>query len=298
MSQAVDPILLETASALFARHCSPAQVAAAEAEGWSPALWAELERSGLAAIGAEGSAAEAAAVVRVAARHAAPVPLAETVMASWILRRLGQEIPAGPLTVAVGGEAPYASVARGIVAGGRLAGPEAVHPDGGRRNLAGEPWARVASDAEGAGPAPEAALIRALQISGALERVLELSARYTADRVQFGRPLNQFQAVQQELALLAGEVAAAGAAVEGALADPRPAARSRPRRSGPARRPARRRCSPTSCTGRSATPRSTSSSSSRAASGRGATSSGTRAPGRRSWGGWWWTRAGAGSGRS
>lgn len=60
------------------------------------------------------------------------------------------------------------------------------------------------------------ALVRSIQIAGALGRVLELTVEYVQARSQFGRPLARFQAVQQELARLAGEVAAGSAAVEGA----------------------------------------------------------------------------------
>lgn len=60
------------------------------------------------------------------------------------------------------------------------------------------------------------ALSRALMMAGALDRCLMLSVRYAAQRVQFGRPIGRFQAIQQELARLAGEVAAAGAAASSA----------------------------------------------------------------------------------
>lgn len=62
------------------------------------------------------------------------------------------------------------------------------------------------------------ALARSIQLSAAIERVLELTIRYCSDRQQFGRPLRQFQAVQQELAALAGESAAAASATARALA--------------------------------------------------------------------------------
>jgi acyl-CoA dehydrogenase len=62
------------------------------------------------------------------------------------------------------------------------------------------------------------ALARAVQMDGALERVLELTAAYAKQRVQFGRPIIKFQAVQQELAHLAGEAAIAKASAMAAAA--------------------------------------------------------------------------------
>ena len=56
------------------------------------------------------------------------------------------------------------------------------------------------------------AAVRAAQMTGALETVLDLSTRYATERVAFGRPIAKFQAVQHNLARLGGEVAAALAA--------------------------------------------------------------------------------------
>lgn len=58
------------------------------------------------------------------------------------------------------------------------------------------------------------AAMRCCQMAGALERVLGMTVQYAQDRVQFGRPLGKFQAVQQNLAALAGQVAAARAAAD------------------------------------------------------------------------------------
>ena len=52
--------------------------------------------------------------------------------------------------------------------------------------------------------------------------MLELTVRYCGQRQQFGRRLSQFQAVQQQLAVLAGEELAARAAVQRALELTRP----------------------------------------------------------------------------
>ena len=56
------------------------------------------------------------------------------------------------------------------------------------------------------------ALARAAMMSGALERAMDLAVGYAQERVQFGRPISKFQAVQQNLAVLAGQTAAAVAA--------------------------------------------------------------------------------------
>ena len=54
-------------------------------------------------------------------------------------------------------------------------------------------------------------------MSGALETVLALTIDYVQTRKQFGKPISGFQAVQHQLAVLAGEVAAAQRATDAAL---------------------------------------------------------------------------------
>jgi acyl-CoA dehydrogenase len=61
------------------------------------------------------------------------------------------------------------------------------------------------------------ALTRIVMMAGALERILELTQVYTTERVQFGRPIHRFQAIQQQLAILAGEYVAAGMAADCAV---------------------------------------------------------------------------------
>lgn len=51
--------------------------------------------------------------------------------------------------------------------------------------------------------------VHAAAMSGAMERVLALSVAYANDRRQFGRAIGQFQAVQQDLAVLAEQVGSA-----------------------------------------------------------------------------------------
>ena len=100
------------------------------------------------------------------------------------------------------------------------------------QNLAGEP--RDSADLGGVRPITcidvgmsmdellrsveiEGALARSVQMSAAMKRVLELTVRHAKQRVQFGKPLIAFQAVQQYVAELAGEVTASRAATDAAL---------------------------------------------------------------------------------
>jgi len=61
-------------------------------------------------------------------------------------------------------------------------------------------------------------VVRSVETAGGLETILATSVRYANERIAFERPIAKFQAVQQNLARLAGEVAAALAA-SGSAAD-------------------------------------------------------------------------------
>ncbi len=201
--------------------------------------------------GGGGALGDAMAVLFEAGRHAAPLPLAETFLGGWALAGSGRDVPQGPITVAANGvrlnpgeggwvlsgtarRVPWAAQAKGIVvvAEGKgtthvaVVDPSVCGLTPGK-NLAGEPRDDVGFDGvtlsqnevAAAGPGIDAggllrlgALTRAVLMAGALSRILELAVQYALDRVQFGRPIAKFQAVQQQLAVLAGEVAAAGRA--------------------------------------------------------------------------------------
>jgi len=233
-------LIRDAAERLFAAHRD------------SPALWEELASAGYDRPFAAGlELPEALSLLLSAGRHALPAPLAETLLAGWLLRAAGLAQPAGPLTVAPvregdaiaatreGGRwrlqgtarrVPWARGATAIVVvagdGVALASPADCRIAHGE-NLAGEPRDDVEftdTPAQGAAAPVDAAALRALgavarsaQIAGALQAVLETSVRYASERVQFGRPIGRFQAVQQNLAVLAGQAAAATAAAEAAI---------------------------------------------------------------------------------
>jgi len=62
-------------------------------------------------------------------------------------------------------------------------------------------------------------VMRAMQMAGAADRVLATTVEYSKQRVQFGRPISTFQAIQQMLAELASCVAATIASAEAAARD-------------------------------------------------------------------------------
>jgi acyl-CoA dehydrogenase len=95
-------------------------------------------------------------------------------------------------------------------------------------NLAGEPRGTVVLDGTPAGGAvltadqaarfrARFALARAVQVAAALEQVLAWTVQYAGERQQFGRPLGKFQAIQMELAEMAGEVSAVTALTDSAV---------------------------------------------------------------------------------
>ena len=100
-------LLQLTANRVFADHVSPRVLAAAEAGTWPAAAWAEIEAAGLtrallpeAAGGYGVEPAEALSILAVAGAHAVPLPLAETMLAGWLLAGAGLDMPDGPLSVA------------------------------------------------------------------------------------------------------------------------------------------------------------------------------------------------------
>lgn len=77
---------------------------------------------------------------------------------------------------------------------------------------------RAAPDAvAGEGMLILGAQVRTQQMIGAMERCLDFAIAYANERVQFGRPIGKFQAVQHMLAVAAGHFAAATAAADAAI---------------------------------------------------------------------------------
>lgn len=209
----------------------------ADGHGMSAKLWDAFAEQGMTALGEKGSDfayADAMALVQRAAYHAAPVPLGETIVARRLLSSAGLALPEGPIglapmtahgniaaAVAYGRSVPHVVVADSDTLA-LLEVVGAVARQG--HNQAGEPRDDIdlgRARRVGSAALPEAArrlriegaLLRSVELSGALERTLEHSLTWVNDRVQFGKPIARFQAVQHAMAVMASEVAAGRAAV-------------------------------------------------------------------------------------
>ncbi|CDO31136.1 acyl-CoA dehydrogenase family protein [Mycolicibacterium porcinum] len=213
-------------------------------------LWRILEDAGLTRLTSTPDLAagprELAITLYGLARHAGAVPLAETdALAGWLGSQAGIELPDGPVTVAIGDadtdghqvtgtarSVPWArSCAETLLAvratDGLRVGLVEVPPGSLQEvhNLAGEPrdtitfdvpadQLRIVDPALGDELVRRGAWSRCVQIVGALDAAAALSVKHTRERIQFGRPLSAFQAVQQSLAGMAGEIERARAAAE------------------------------------------------------------------------------------
>ncbi|MET4296254.1 acyl-CoA dehydrogenase [Bradyrhizobium sp. LB8.2] len=256
-----DNIVVSTAERIFADLADLQEVAHARGDAWKAPLWRALTEAGLPLAwvseqhgGSGASLIDGFAVLRAAGRSALAAPLAETMLAGWLLSQGGIVAPEGMMTVVPGGSRELIALA----VEGRLTGHarripfarDAAHfavlaeSASGLRialvdaslcridrfeNLAGD----AADTVSVAGVHPVAiaiapdwfdptslflmgSAVRSQQISGALEAMLELSVLYSTERVAFERTISRYQAVQHNLAQLGGEVAAAVAAATSA----------------------------------------------------------------------------------
>ncbi len=222
-----------------------------ESQGLPAALVAE-QQGGMGA-----SFAEAFVIARACGFHRVPLPLPETIAAGWLLTRAKLKMPTGPLSLggaqanddvrieqsgvnwrltASLHRVPWGRVAQSVVLAVKQQGTTLIvcAPRQGATieratNVAGEfrdtlvfhdHPVEVGSWQRGFVHDPViviGAMMRCGQMAGALSDILGRSVSYANDRYQFGRPIGKLQAIQQSLAVLAGEAAAAEVAAEAAF---------------------------------------------------------------------------------
>jgi acyl-CoA dehydrogenase len=268
----MDDMLENMAARLLADRCTPALIRAVEAGSGGDQLaklWQEILATGLCdslvdeAKGGSGlGLTEVLPVILQTGRFILPIALAETMVSRALLAAGGVTLPEGPIVLATAVSAagaervetavvPLAATAGfALIDDGKgcelfaLAPADLVRAPG-RGSLSAQiSVARSATLGRIAAPATPlravAALLHAAKLSGAMKRLLEMTVDYGNTRVQFGRPIGKFQAIQHQLAVMAEQVSAAAIAVEAAspargyLPDPLPVAVAKERTSAAA----------------------------------------------------------------
>ncbi len=239
----ISTMLGDTVNRLLGDLVTAEVLAAAEDGVWPTALWKAVEEAGLTLPlvsekrgGVGCSWLDARMVLHGAGQHGAPIPLAETILAGWLLDCAGIEPPLGPMSIANAANGaplhlyresdgwrldglcprvPWGGAARHVVVVAMAEGAVRValiarndYQVTPEQNMAREPRDTLRFDqapvaaCDVAKGLPEnavelyGALIRAVQIGGALERALQESVKYANDRIQFGKPIGKFQRVQ------------------------------------------------------------------------------------------------------
>jgi acyl-CoA dehydrogenase len=254
-------IVAETAEKIFADLADAQTINNDKKGGWKAPLWQALTEAGLPLSwvpedcdGSGASLAEGFSVLSAAGRFAVAVPLAETMLAGWLLSQSKIASPEGEMTIVpaspkdrialnadgtLSGRArgvPFAKAAKhiAVLASGNNGLSIALVDAGACRIEAGLNLGGDGSDTVtlhnvspiAIKPVPKGfdqtalmlmgGVARSLQIAGALESMLDISVRYSNERVAFEKKISKFQAVQHNLARLAGESAAALAAATSA----------------------------------------------------------------------------------
>lgn len=195
------------------------------------AVWPKLDEAGFGSLlvpeeagGFGGDWGDLAAIMRLAGMHALAAPLGEHIIAKHIVQTSGGDA-SGMLTIAQPDNAPvpWGRHADQIVCAheGQLCLVCGTAEHG--TSPVGEPRDQMTYNLNArkplkpsADPIALIAFLRVCQTAGALDGALKLAIDYCSQRVQFGKPLSKFQAVQQSIALLAVEAAAVNCAAQGA----------------------------------------------------------------------------------
>lgn len=244
----MDPVLYDSFDRLLTDTSTPQVVREIESGGSPEALEQQIMESGFAdamvaedAGGASLSLAEAFSLFFLCGRHAMPLALAPTMIARAVLTPQSADIPQGNVAIAnipinhaddmiECRNVPYGKLAQWVIV--PHAGPSADLVDlllpvdkaeqvdtGVHGSLQAHfSWKAPRTSGivlEGSYPWLEvAAASTAAQMAGAMDTVLATTVRYAGERSQFGRPIAKFQAVQQQLSVLAELTTASRIAAE------------------------------------------------------------------------------------
>lgn len=237
----MEDLITETVERLFAQQCHTDMVRKIDAGESPEPLWRTIDESGfLDAMAPEESGgcglglSDASKLVCLTGKYAVPVPFSETMIARGLLASKSIHPPDGAIAIAGTLERHDAHLHCALAVAGVRAQWILGCYDGETRLLtAGEfgeqsplssldapvrwplhQWTEALSIGGETDLTAVHALVRALQLCGAIAAVFDRSLAYANERQQFGRPIGKFQAIQHELAIMAEHVYAARMAAE------------------------------------------------------------------------------------
>ncbi|MDQ6685068.1 MAG: acyl-CoA dehydrogenase [Pseudomonadota bacterium] len=225
----MDELLDAALQRLLEKQSSPQVVRDIERGESSTELWQQLEHSGFADVllpetsGGGGIALGSAfPLLELCGSHLLPLPLAQTMLVRAMLVEAGTSAPPGAIAIAAHGQRDAGVVRCSQVSFGRVAdlvlvdvGGPVLLSTGGARSTPGIlpldatlewPLAALAQATRVAGTYDVESLqacCAAALISGALSNVFRRTLQYANERLQFGRPIGKFQAIQHQLSVLA-----------------------------------------------------------------------------------------------
>lgn len=228
-----DNFLAEAFRRQLAAMITPAEIRAIEEGKSASELWTSLNESGFvdamlpeAAGGAGLGLAQAFPLICAAGEYAMPLPFAETMLARGMLGGQDIAVPTSGAIVL----APPSNLVPGarhaeLALVDRGGAPTLVKMHAGGDDLFSTGASTVIEQGETVASLPSepdrvllsAAAVAAALMAGAMARVLEMSLRHASERQQFGRSLGKFQAIQQQLAVLAEQVLSAQVAARNAF---------------------------------------------------------------------------------
>ncbi len=226
-------------------HCTSADIRRIEAGGSATDVWYQIEQAGfldlLLAEGRGGAGLtlpELFPVLECLGRFAVPLPIAQSIVARVVVG--SATVPQGMVALATSmlhladgagvacQRVPYGMTADYVLArdGDALlllpcATAQRVAVGDARSRAAHLSWQKpepVFSLPSGGGQLHSfAAAAAAAQLSGAMQRIFDMTLAHCNDRVQFGKSIGKFQAIQQQLSVMAEHVLAAAIAAESAF---------------------------------------------------------------------------------
>ena len=236
--QTMHQLIIDTAAKIFSDHCDKPLLDRAETGEFPATLWQQITDNGFDLLGSLSSGTSVQdmfAFVQQCGGFAVPLPIAETLLVNrWCetgttqTQRLGGGLYSiGLVDAGKVIDVPWGRCADKVLAVRQgshdvlvIENPQVIDQG---CNLAGEPRDTLTCPGDAKvlhvdeDPYAQLAVTRINLMAGSLQTLLDLGLQFANERVQFGRAIAKFQAIQHSLAVVASEVAVSRRAADAAV---------------------------------------------------------------------------------